>query len=270
MVADISIVDRYGREAARPWRKRTVIVCDPVRFSRRLTVEILRNAGAASVTAAESPEAARWFIKQARDPVLLADWREGDSETPGCGPELVRQVRREGARMRTPSLVITSRRSFIDVEQVRDAGADALALRPVSPAGLAERLTEITERPRGFVTTARFSGPDRRAARPLRGDFKRDHDVTEGRVSAAGAALNQARSIIFESLRRNDPLSARVGRSLERFLEGRVGVDAQAREIISLHRGALAQLSDLRREALEMRLDVVAGLERIVSRRATA
>ena len=247
-----------------------MIVCDPVRFTRRLTVEILRAAGAERVTAAETPEAARWFINQAHDPVLLADWREAAQETPGGGPDLVRAVRRDEARAHTPSLVITGRRALIDMEHMRDCGTDALALRPVSPARLAERLTEITERPRSLIATARFSGPDRRADRPLRGDYKRDRDVADGQVSAAGAALNQARAIIFESLRRKDPLSARVGKSLERFLEGRDGIDAEARQIITLHRGALAQLSDLRREALEMRMDVVAGLERIVARRSAA
>jgi CheY-like chemotaxis protein len=270
MTADVLFMNGRNAPAARPWRQRPLIVCDPVRFTRRLTVEILRAAGAERVTAAETPEAARWFIKQSHDPVLLTDWREGEEDVPGSGPDLVRAVRREGAGARTPSLVITARRQLLDMEHMRDCGTDALALRPVSPARLAERLTEITERPRPFVTTARFSGPDRRADRPLRGEYKRDRDVAEGQVSAAGAALNQARAIIFESLRRKDPLSARVGKSLERFLEGRDGIDVEAREIITLHRGALAQLSDLKREALEMRLDVVAGLERIVARRAAA
>ena len=270
MVAELSQDGGDHRPAQRPWRERAVIVCDPARFTRRLTVEILRAAGAERVTAAETPEAARWFVKQSRDAVLIADWRAADEEPAGSGPDLVRALRRGDRPQRTPSLVITSRRALIDVEQVRDAGADAMALRPVSPAGLAERLTEITERPRPFVTTARFAGPDRRATRPMRGDFKRDRDVADGHVSPVGAAVNQARAIIFESLRRNDPLSARVGKSLERFLEGREGIDARAREIITLHRGALAQLSDLKGDALENRMDVVAGLERIVARRIAA
>ncbi|MEQ8405540.1 MAG: hypothetical protein RKE49_10615 [Oceanicaulis sp.] len=270
MVADILFEGGADRPQTRSWRDRVVVVCDPVRFTRRLTVEILRTSGAARVTAAETPEAARWFVKQARDPILIADWRDNCDAAPGFGPELVRALRREGGRKRTPSLVVTARRSLIDVEQVRDCGADALALRPVSPANLAERLTEISERPRPFVTTARFTGPDRRAARPMRGDFKRDRDVADGLVTPVAAAVNQARAIIFESLKRRDPLSARIGKSLERFLDGREAIDAQAREIIALHRGALAQLSDLKRESLELRLDVVAGLERIVARRAAA
>ncbi|MGJ3232938.1 MAG: response regulator [Oceanicaulis sp.] len=265
------LLDASGTDRVdlRSWKERVVVVCDPVRFTRRLTVDILRNAGAERVTAAETPEAARWFVKEARDAVLVAGWREKD-DLPGCGPELVRALRRDPKPRRTPSLILTERRALIDVEQVRDSGADALALRPVSPAGLAERLTEITERPRPFVKTVRFAGPDRRAKRPMRGEFKRDRDVADGHVTPVAAALNQARAIIFESLRRQDPLSARVGRSLERFLDGREAVDPAAREIIDLHRGALAQLADLRRESLELRLDVVAGLERIVARRAAA
>ncbi len=268
MVSDLMEPGEIERPGPRPWRERPIIVCDPVRFTRKLTLDILRTAGAERVTPAETPEAARWFIGQSRDPLLVADWRE--DAAPGFGPELVRQLRRGPYPRRTPSIVVTGRRMLIDVEQVRDCGADALALRPVSPAALAERLQEVAERPRPFVTTAGFAGPDRRARRPMRGEYKRDRDVTDGHITPHGAALNQARSIIFESLRRSDPLSARVGRSLERFLDGRGVLDASAREIITLHRGALAQLADLRREALEPRLDVVAGLERIVARRAAA
>lgn len=270
MVAELSSEDAGTPPASRPWRERALVVCDPVRFTRRLTVDILRSAGAVNITAAETPQAARWFMKNARDPVLVASWREGAEDDGASGPALVRALRREAVPSRTPSLVLTSRRALIDVETVRDSGADALALRPVSPTGLAERLTEITERPRAFVTTARFSGPDRRAARAMRGEFKRDRDVADGHVTPIAAALNQARAIIFESLRRNDPLSARVGKSLERFVQGRSELDTAAREIIALHRGALAQLADLRHETLELRLDVVAGLERIVARRTAA
>lgn len=270
MTADIAFINDNRTGEARPWRERAVIVCDSQRFTRRLTVEMLRNTGAQCVRPAETPEAARWFVQQSRDAILVADWREPTQAPAGGGPELVRALRRETRSMRTPSLIVTGRRALIDVEQVRDSGADAMVLRPVSPASLAERIDEITARPRPFISTARFTGPDRRAARPMRGDPKRDRDVADGLVSPIGAAVNQARAIIFESLRRKDPLSARVGRSLERFLDGRVALDPSAREIITLHRGALAQLVDLRNEAVALRLDVVAGLERIVARRAAA
>ena len=46
----------------------------------------------------------------------------------------MRALRREGGAKHTPSLVVTARRKLIDVEQVRDSGADALALRLALPA----------------------------------------------------------------------------------------------------------------------------------------
>ena len=74
-------------------------------------------------------------------------------------------------------------------------------------------------------------------------------------------------SIIFTMLRRGDELSARIGRSLERFLASVDALGDREREIIQLHRASLGRLADLQGESREERMEVVEGLETLVRRR---
>lgn len=71
-----------------------------------------------------------------------------------------------------------------------------------------------------------------------------------------------ARTIIFERLRANDPLAARVGRSMERSLSGLNALDITAAAALSLHQDALKRLDDNRTADITVRMEIVAGLER--------
>lgn len=252
------------RQAHAPdWRERLIVVCDPSSFTRRLTMDMLRLAGAHRIAAAEQDAGALWTMKQARNPILIADGRGADAAA------VVRKLRRaDGAHRQAPAVLITGSTVAADVQRARDHGVNAIAARPLAPQTLFERLEEITTRPRRFIDTATFSGPDRRTGRPAAGEFKRRADIEAGLVTSLQAARAEARSMIFERLRHNDPLAARVGRSLERFLAGQGEMTGRGEEIVALHRAALGKLDDQDDGATEARLEIVAGLERLVARRA--
>ena len=244
------------------WRDRLIVVCDPSRFTRRLTIDMLRLAGAQRISASEQSAGALWAMKQARDPILIADGRSADAAS------AVRKLRRaQGHHRQAPVVLITGSAVAADVQRARDHGVSAIAARPLAPQTLFERLDEITTRPRRFIDAESFSGPDRRTGRPAMGDFKRRADIEAGLVTPLQAAKAEARAMIFDRLRLNDPLAARVGRSLERFLEGQRQLTDSGQEIIALHRTTLGKLADQDDDAAEARLDIVAGLERIVGRR---
>lgn len=263
------LISIESRRASRDWRERAVIVCDPVRFTRNLTLDLLRQAGACRVRGADNPNAAAWLMRETGNAVLIADWRQ-DFDT---GPGLIRSLRRgTGANRSAPALLLSDPRGATQIEDARDAGANVVALRPMAAQGFIDRLGEITANPRPFVSNARFTGPDRRAARPVGsdGDPKRQADVDAGLTTALDAARAEARAIIFEKLRRNDPLAARVGRSLERFLLNTDVINTRAGEIIALHRATLGKLDDHHSAEANVRLEIVAGLERLVERRTAA
>ena len=262
---DIDFGDEASSGDGLDWRQRAIIVCDPTPFSRRLTVDILRYAGAERIQTCSTPESAIWFAENADQSVMVVDWRDERLDA----AQTIRKLRRsKGEANRIPTLILSTKNTLLDIEAARDAGADTLALRPVSPRGVTERLTEITQRPRAFVKTSNYSGPDRRVRKADgAGAYKRDRDVAEGMTTPLQAARAQAQSIIFTMLRRGDELSARIGRSLERFLASVDALGDREREIIQLHRASLGRLADLQGESREERMEVVEGLETLVRRR---
>ncbi len=248
---------------ASDWRERPIVVCDSNLYTRRMTRDVLRHAGARRLTTCEQPTDALWFLKSTTNPVLITDG--SDTET----LQLIRQMRRAtGPERHAPAILIGRDLKFNDIMRARDVGVNAVAARPIAPKTLFERLDETCSHPRAFIDTPRFSGPDRRIRQPSDAAYKRQVDVDAGRISAIGAALNEARSVIFERLRMNDPLSARVGRSLERFLTRQPTVTDQARQVIDLHRATLGKLVDVSHREDKTRLEIVQGLERLVSRNA--
>jgi CheY-like chemotaxis protein len=260
---DSELITDRRKATATDWRERPIVVCDPNEFNRRMTVDLLRYAGATRIVAAEHSSSAWYALKNARNPILIADGRNEDMGA------LVRRLRRApGAQKHAPAILIAGAVQQADVSRARDIGVNAIAARPLAPQTLFDRLNEVSVRPRQFIDTPRFSGPDRRTGRPARGEYKRQADIEAGLVTPLDAARAEARAVIFDRLRFNDPLAARVGRSLERFLAQQSAVTDHAGEIITLHRATLGKLLDVGQGSMETRMDIVMGLERLVTRRA--
>jgi len=258
---EFDIDDLETQDLQADWRKRALVVCDPTPFSRRLTVDILRFAGAERIQTCATPDSAIWFAENADDPLMVVDWRDDRLDA----AQTVRKLRRtKSGANRTPVMILTTRNTLLDIELARDAGVDSIALRPVSPRAITERLSDITAKPRRFINGLSYSGPDRRVRRDRTTAHKRDLDVAAGLTTPFKAAQAQAQAIIFSMLRRGDDLSARLGRSLERYLATVGTLGDREREVIELHRASLGRLADLLNEPEDTRLEVVEGLETLV------
>src|SRR5258708_19552398 len=61
-----------------------------------------------------------------------------------------------------PILVMTSGPREATVKASRDAGANMLVAKPMSPANLYDRLAWVAFNPRQFIDTESYFGPDRR------------------------------------------------------------------------------------------------------------
>lgn len=258
------------RTAPPAWRGRSLVVFEPTGFFRRLTLDVLRFAGAEKLVPTACPDDALATVSETRHSVLVAGWHEGAD-----GPALVRRLRTTpGPAQRAEAILISAPRRMLDIEDARDAGASGLLLRPFSADAVETRLREVTTQPARFIRTTRFTGPDRRKLRPKHlsqpPGHKRGADIEAGLVTPMEAALNQADDMAFQSMRRGDPVGARVGRSLRRFLERLDTLDADAQEVIGLHRATLARLEELRGAEAQVRAELVNGLESIVDRRKAA
>ncbi len=61
-----------------------------------------------------------------------------------------------------PIIMITAHTELRRIQNARDAGVTEALLKPVTPRNLYDRIVQIIERPRRFVKTPQFAGPDRR------------------------------------------------------------------------------------------------------------
>ena len=92
------------------------------------------------------------------------------------GLELTRSIRRAAVHPdrrvpnpQVPVVIITGHRSEADVQQARRAGVNEFVIKPFTPAGLLSRIQLVLMRPRPFVVSEDYIGPDRRRLNAGRG-----------------------------------------------------------------------------------------------------
>ena len=99
---------------------------------------------------------------------------------PMDGLEFTRQVRttNTGHNPAVPIIMITGHADMERVRAARDAGINEFIVKPVTTKDLLLRITEIMERPRAFIRTATYVGPDRRRKiRVGQGPMRRKDDI---------------------------------------------------------------------------------------------
>jgi DNA-binding response OmpR family regulator len=81
---------------------------------------------------------------------------------PMNGIEFTRQLRRGKANSGVPIIMITGHADLANVREARDAGVTEFLVKPVTPKNLIDRVCEVCERPRPFVMSDAYVGPERR------------------------------------------------------------------------------------------------------------
>lgn len=146
-----------------------LVVEDSV-FLRSLVVTSLNALGIRQVKIADHGGDAIEFLKlQKLDPmkagvlsidIIISNWQM----SPVDGLILLRWVRRhaESPNRFVPFIMLTSHSASNKVAEARDAGVTEFMTKPFSVAMLAQKLQTVIERPRQFVHTSSYFGPDRR------------------------------------------------------------------------------------------------------------
>jgi DNA-binding response OmpR family regulator len=95
--------------------------------------------------------------------------------------ELIRWVRRPemGSVRFIPIIVLSGYTQLPTVAAARDAGANTVLKKPVSPQGLFDRILWVARVPRPFIECSTYTGPDRRfkADEPPDKIYKRSDDT---------------------------------------------------------------------------------------------
>jgi len=114
--------------------------------------------------------------------ILITDW----VPPKGQGIELLKWARIHAVESirYLPVLFCTNYAHQKAVEQVRDSGATEMLVKPVSAKKLAQRLTYIIDKPRPFIRSRHYLGPDRRRliGFDYEGKERRVNELTLGMV----------------------------------------------------------------------------------------
>jgi CheY-like chemotaxis protein len=135
-----------------------ILVIEDKEHMRALLRRLLGHIGVRVVNEANDGQAALLILRDMECDLILTDMDMAPME----GLTFTRQVRSSRAHANLPIIMISGHTERAKVEAARDAGVNEFLVKPVTPANLVSRITEIMERPRSFVQAKGYSGPDRR------------------------------------------------------------------------------------------------------------
>ena len=174
-----------------------VLVIDDNRHMLTLVTEILRGLGIRNVfTAMDAAEGFREMRVVPCD-LVFCDW----AMQPLDGLEFVRLVRtaKDSPNVFVPIIMLTGHTQISRVVEARDAGVNEFLAKPISPKSIYLRILEVINKPRAFVRSKNFFGPDRRRKQlPYRGADRRMSDATESKAVTKSALSQDDVNALFD------------------------------------------------------------------------
>lgn len=142
-----------------------ILVAEDHAVTARLIGDVLRAAGMPKVEVARDGLAARQKLMVWDPDILFTDWNMPDMD----GLELTRSIRAAAVKPdkrvpnpRVPIIMLTATRSQRDVEVARLAGVNEFVIKPFTAASVLARIELVLTRPREFIISDVYVGPDRR------------------------------------------------------------------------------------------------------------
>jgi len=135
------------------------IIVDDSAEMRTLLTNMLFSLGGHNVLDAADGTGALEIMGVNHVDVVLTDWMM----SPMDGIEFTRQVRTapESRYQMIPIIMISGYTEVKHVAKARNAGVTEFLAKPVSPISLYQRIEEVILRPRKFIRTETYTGPDR-------------------------------------------------------------------------------------------------------------
>jgi DNA-binding response OmpR family regulator len=138
----------------------TILVVEDNQPMLEITKTLLTTFGVGTVHGAKDGDAGFAAYCKYKPDIVIADWMM----KPVDGISLARRIRNDPASPNhfVPIILMTGFSEMRRVIQARDAGVTEFLVKPFTARDLFKRLTKIIERPRQFVRSEDFFGPDRR------------------------------------------------------------------------------------------------------------
>lgn len=138
----------------------SLLIVDDSKHMRTLVRTIVNSLGILEVFEAENGEQAYKALEDFPADIIIVDW----NMSPMDGIEFTRQVRTndDSPNAYVPIIMLTGHTQMKRVEIARDAGVNEFLAKPVSAKKIYQRIHEILEKPRQYIRTPNYFGPDRR------------------------------------------------------------------------------------------------------------
>lgn len=138
-----------------------VLIADPFPQLREIMRDILlRGIGVEEVIEAKNGEEALSMLRDLACDVAIIDC----AMAPMGGIEVTKRIRKgvDGIDPYLPVILVSGRADIAEIVTARDVGANEYLAKPLSAKILDLRLNAVVKRPRPFVRSDNFFGPDRR------------------------------------------------------------------------------------------------------------
>ncbi len=141
----------------------SVLVVEDMIPMAMLTKKILETFGFEEIYIAHTGEKAFELYQKHAPDLVITDWILDDID----GLELVKLIRRDPLSKNSyvPIILMTGFSHKLRVMAARDIGVSEFLVKPFTAKDLYARIVQAVEKPRTFVDSGEFFGPDRRRKR---------------------------------------------------------------------------------------------------------
>lgn len=141
-----------------------VMIVDDNQHMRAIIRTILRGVGISRVIELGDAIDAFEYLRSSAVDVVIIDHRMNNLD----GTEFVQMLRRapDSPAPYIPIIMATGHGDRAHVEAARDAGVTEFLVKPITPRAVLQRLDAVLTRPRPFIKSRGYTGPDRRRGNP--------------------------------------------------------------------------------------------------------
>lgn len=159
--------------------KISILVVEDIRPMRVLLTSVLEALGVGKIYTADHGGSGFAEFKKYNPDIIITDWEM----EPVSGFDMILKIRNDPTSVNrmVPIILITGYSAKSRVIQARDVGVTEFLTKPFTGQDLAKRIAHIVNKPRDFVETPQFFGPDRRRRKidDYEGPKRRDVDSSK-------------------------------------------------------------------------------------------
>ncbi|MGH1397622.1 MAG: response regulator [Alphaproteobacteria bacterium] len=167
------------------FKELSILIVEDTEPMRKLVRAVLSTLGIGKIYTAPNGEIGYQRFCETKPDIVITDWHM----QPTNGIELAQKIRKDihSPRKQTPVIMMTGYSALPRIAHARDAGVTEFMVKPFSANDLARRIAYAINKPRDFIETSDYFGPDRRRrALPNYTGAEKRQQETDGTFTVGG------------------------------------------------------------------------------------